>query len=389
MNSPPPTESGFGALSKPSSLRVGRPAIVGSPENAPRSLPTAESMPGAFISTPTLTPSDADEKKGLLPRIASPPPMADIGLVKSEPPTTEVSKPDISLSENPVQEDEEKKAAEDLARPGLGRMFGANKKTTKDLFKSAATAYTVFKPRAGGAAAKLFAAENKSNEPDGITGVVPAPSLVRTKTNESARTQGSQDPSSIQATPTSVKGKDPVFPSTKSKEPQLPDVKVTSPKSPYDGPAPVVAVTSAATLMSDSIAQQKAKAAEEETARRKLRRTPQQSKYLETLGVDPALLEGRGLAFESLLDEFWPPSVWHSKSAETLQAEIRREMAQVQAGSWLEHLERHDEQRAAVKDLLDKSIEEVDVLDKLLTLYSVEMGVSFVPSRPLLPCLTR
>jgi hypothetical protein len=47
--------------------------------------------------------------------------------------------------------------------------------------RKAATAYGAFKPRPGGAGERLLAAAKKqqsmSDEPDGITGVVPAPSL--------------------------------------------------------------------------------------------------------------------------------------------------------------------------------------------------------------------
>jgi exocyst complex component 1 len=273
----------------------------------------------------------------------------------------------------PDSEQKEEKNGTEEARPGLGRMFGGNKKTAKELFSKAATAYTAFKPRAGGAAAKLLATEPKSNEPDGITGVVPAPSLARTKTTDSARSGGSQDQSSIQATPTSAIGKK-----------SIPDFKVTSPQTPNDkGPT---AVSSTAEMISSQKLlemqqkaaglQQQTKAADEEAARRKLRRSPQQIKYLERLGVDPALLEGRGLEYESILDEFWPQNVWHTKSVDTLQSDIRRDLSRVQTGSWFGHLALHDDERQSAIKLIDHAAEECDALEKLLTIYSVELGVS-------------
>jgi hypothetical protein len=272
--------------------------------------------------------------------------------------------------EEAAKPDGEQGGAEE-ARPGLGRMFGGNKKTTRELFSKAATAYNAFKPRAGGAAAKLLASEPKSNEPDGITGVVPAPSLARTKTTDSTRSGGSQDQSSIQHTPISAIGKK-----------SIPDFKVTSPQTPSDKPAvssTADMITSQKLLdMQQKVAglQQQTKAAEEEAAKRKLRRTPQQIKYLERLGVDPALLEGRGLEYEALLDEFWSPSVWHTKSVETLQAELRRELSRAQTSSWFDHLDRHEEERQDALRLIETTIKECDDLEKLLTIYSVELSVS-------------
>jgi hypothetical protein len=271
--------------------------------------------------------------------------------------------------EEPAKPAGEKNGVEE-ARPGLGRMFGGNKKTTRELFSKAATAYNAFKPRAGGAAAKLLATEPKSNEPDGITGVVPAPSLARTKTTDSTRSGGSQDQSSIQHTPISAIGKK-----------SIPDFKVTSPQTPVDKAESSTAemITSQKLLeMQQKVAglQQQSKAAEEEAAKRKLRRTPQQIKYLERLGVDPALLEGRGLEYEALLDEFWPPSAWRTKTYDQLQAELRRELTRVQTTNWFDHLDKHEDDRMDVLRLFDVTIKEIEDLEKLLTIYSVELGVS-------------
>ena len=122
--------------------------------------------------------------------------------------------------------------------------------------------------------------------------------------------------------------------------------------------------------------QQKSKTDEEEAARRKLRRTPQQLKYLERLGVNSSLLESRGLEYETLLEEFWPRDTWHTKSIETLQTEVRRELSKVQTGGWFEHIALHDEERKSAITLIDNAMEECEALEKLLTIYSVELGVS-------------
>jgi hypothetical protein len=285
--------------------------------------------------------------------------------VKTEPVAIEVKPEEPTADEN-------QNGAEE-ARPGLGRMFGGNKKTARELFSKAATAYNVFKPRAGGAAAKLLATETRSNEPDGITGVVPAPSLARTKTTDSMRSGGSQDQSSIQHTPTSAVGKR-----------SIPDFKVTSPQTPDDKPpasSTAEMITSQKLLeMQQKVAslQQKNKAADEEAAKRKLRRTPQQIKYLERLGVDPALLEGRGLEYEALLDEFWPPSVWRTKTYDQLQAEMRRELSRLQTSRLFDHMTTHEEQRKKALTLIETTMKECEDLEKLLAIYSVELGVSLL-----------
>jgi exocyst complex component 1 len=282
-----------------------------------------------------------------------------------------------AVDEKPAPTEKKTEEQDEVMRPGLGRMFGGNKKTTKELFSKAASAYTAFKPRAGGAGAKLFAAaEPKSNEPDGITSVVPAPNLLRSKTNDSVMSTGSGG--SIQKTPTSAV----------AQKKSIPDFTVTSPQTPSNGDIPVPSipvkavrsVPDSASKMSElqqraAELQQKSKAAEEEAARRKLRRTPQQIKYLERLKIDPGQLEGRGLEYEALLEEFWPQNVWHEKSIEALQSEVRRELSRVQTGSWFEHIALHDEDRNSAIKLIDSAIDECEQLEKLLTIYSVELGV--------------
>ena len=369
MTSPPANDVRFGRSVPSPALRPGAPGLVGF-KNATTSKPDSDNdmsgkMPGGFVTTPL--PSESVEKEGVLPKAVSSPLKAEASPLKATPaaPTEPTAKEKTPATDEEAAAEKEK--ADELARPGLGRMFGANKKTTKDLFKSAATAYSVFKPRAGGAAAKLFAApDTKSGEPDGITGVVPAPSLMRTKTNESARTQTS-DSNSIQATPTSAVGKGPEI---------LPDVKVTSPQSPADRSVQSGSAKFDNAPPAHIVELQQAKAAEEETARKKLRRTPQQIKYLQNLGVDPAILDGRGLEYEALLDEFWPEGERLTKPVEQIQAELRREITQVQTRTWLENVENADAHRADVKKLIERAISEIDDMDRMLTLFSVEIAVS-------------
>ena len=98
-------------------------------------------------------------------------------------PTVVPAQPSSSPLETPV-------APADDERPGLGPMI--KKKMSKgdvaNTFRRAANAANAFKPRAGGAAERLREQQAKLSEgPDGITSVVPAPSLVRGVSTDSTR----------------------------------------------------------------------------------------------------------------------------------------------------------------------------------------------------------
>jgi hypothetical protein len=67
-----------------------------------------------------------------------------------------------------------------------------------------------------------------------------------------------------------------------------------------------------------------------------------------------------------------------------LENDIKREIARVEAGSWLNHLEQKDDRVEAVERMLDRAIAECDELEGLLTLYNVELGVSLL----IPPCLS-
>ncbi|KAE9990026.1 hypothetical protein Vi05172_g12968 [Venturia inaequalis] len=343
-------------------------------------------IPGAFVESPA--PSDKIEKEGLIPlplKPSAPPAQVEPPTVplpaKPEPEPTPITKDTSALSDGEAKDIEQTEDGTDLSRPGLGPMFGAQKKSARDLFKSAANKYGAFVPRAGGAAAKLKAGEVSKNEPDGISGVVPAPGLLRSRTDESMKADSPATDTSIQATPTSALAPNPNDKIPPPAEP-VPEVTVSSPISPSqekENALPVqqyeVSKEVEAEVPVENAQQKKAKADKEETARRKKRRSQQQNKYLSVLGVDSAALENRGLDFEMMLDDFgWGTDVSKAKTIEALEADIRREISRVEAGSWLGHLEQKDDRVEAVEILLDQTIAEVDELDGLLTLYSVELG---------------
>ena len=360
----------------PGSLKSPRQGAATAAASQDSLFKASRSMPGGFYPSPAPS-AELENDDGLLPAPLQPSPKFRQDELKRPSPavsaepepkdaTTEQAPAVKAPSPQPPSQEEKKEAGDETARPGLGRMFGNNKKTTRDLFQKAATAYTAFKPRAGGAAARLRAQDSKSpNEPDGISGVVPAPR--RTDTDDSNK------PSSVQTTPVDAKQPQPTPLTTAAKD-SVPDVTVTSPISPVKSAEPqdLSQQIAKAALIAQ---QQRAKLAEEEAARRRKRRSTQQAKYLSILGVDASLFEGRGLDFEMALDDFgWNSGELSPKNIDALETEIRREISRVEAGSWLGHLDQKDERVEAVEKLLDRAIAECDELEGLLTVYNVELS---------------
>lgn len=323
-------------------------------------------MPGGFF--PSSTSLDVIEPP-VAPAV-SPPTDTAAPVVASQPkveaPEPQLPAPEPAVSP-PIRPPSPK--PEDEARPGLGPMVKQKaNKNVADVIRKAATAYGAFKPRAGGAGDRLRAAKETpaSNEPDGITGVVPAPGLVRTMTDDSMKGPPTEQEKSIEP-PAATD--------------DVPEVKVTSPVSPSPAPDKPIDDGIAPTPTrspSPRIAKQKADSPE---SRRQRRRSNSQIKSLANLGVDSALLDGRGLEFESILSDFgWGSSVLQARKLDVMEADLRRELGRVEAGSWLDHLDRKDDRVDAVDKMLDRAIAECDELEGLLTLYGVELSVSlFVP----------
>lgn len=244
-------------------------------------------------------------------------------------------------------------------RPGLGSMI--KKKSRADVagaFRKAVSAARVansFKPRAGGAAEKLKDQQAKSPEgPNGITGVVPAPSKMRSVSNDSSRLKPSDHLVSEEAIPPMADGPFPeakitTVPTVKADDEHAPpksiSMQATPQKKPRDikGPRPT---------------------------------TEETKKQLSSLGVEPTILDDRGATFASLLDDFgWMGDGIHSKSIDQMNDEIDRELNQAQIGGWLSRFEEEDDRIDEIRRGLDISIAECEELDGLLTLYGVELGV--------------
>lgn len=294
----------------------------------------------------------------------------------------------------------ERESAEEY-RPGLGPMI--KKDAVRNRFAkaaSAARAANAFKPRPGGAAEKILKAKaereaaeanGKPLAPDGITGVVPRPSMKRE--DESSKTPGL--------------GLDGV------KQEPAPKVEVSSPKSPrqaFDSPTAVDSSKHVPVELEDEQPQadhlrtpeQQRKQDDELAAEEALfeqrqvrkhqvknkRRSNHQERNLAALGIDRALLEGRGLEFEGTLADFgWNDSALQPKKIAEIEAALRREQAMLEAGSWLSHSDTpRDKSVSQVEALLDKAIQECDEFEGLLTLYNVELrslndDISFIEAQ--------
>jgi hypothetical protein len=223
----------------------------------------------------------------------------------------------------------------------------------------------------------MLAKETKtSDEPDGISGVfVPKrPAPVETPKEEVVEKKV-EEPGSR---PTSSRlSRDLPKITTEN----VPAVTVSGPLSPVPAiaePQPEPAAEEIARAPTPEKPEVKApEAAADPEPRKKKRRSNQQVMNISKLGIDPSIMDERGLGFESLLTELgWGDNAIAPKRIENLEIDIKREIARVEAGSWLNHLEQKDDRVEAVERMLDRAIAECDELEGLLTLYNVELSVS-------------
>lgn len=263
---------------------------------------------------------------------------------------------------------------EEEHRPGLGPMI--KKKSTTEVaskFRKAATAYNAFKPRAGGAAEKV--ANDKTTSGDGITGVFQAPSLLKGISQDDVR-------------PATPKKSLESRPSTPDARKEVPTVQITaSPPKPVT-PVPQELTSQKSQKPSEAFLQNAPESEERplivekaQEGRHRKHRSNHSAKYAKTLGINSSLLEGRTFEIEEVLNDFgWGEESSGRATFEDLETGIRKEIARVEAGSWLSAVENNDERAVAVADMMDRVIAECDELDNLLTLYNVELGVRISPA---------
>lgn len=287
--------------------------------------------------------------------------------------------PPVGLSEtSPTEEEPE------AHRPGLGPMI--KKKQNKEVagaFRKAATAYGAFKPRPGGAGERLMAAakqqqKSDADEPDGITGVVPAPSL---RPGNEPSTPGSlQTPDSEMGGPFSPARETPP-PASPAKEQPPPTVEVTQAAFEETTETSVEVQeeprdTSRATVKVP-VDERSRSASPSPHDRNRRRREDNTIKYCQALGINAILLDGRGVDFDDILTDLgWNGRLSDEKRIEDLEADVRREIGRVEATSWLGNLEQQEGKVDQLAKLIEKTVDECDELDGLLTLYSHELNVS-------------
>ena len=307
----------------------------------------------AVETRPTTSSSQNNQTSEPLPPTMAPPAPA----VQSETLPTPAPQPNIPKFPPTPPPDT---PTEEVHRPGLGPMIKTKKSTTEvaSKFRKAATAYNAFKPRAGGAGEKLK--DDSATGGDGITGVFQAPSLLRSATQEDSR-------------PATPKENIDTRPSTPESKREVPPVTVTtSPPKPIAPTPPEVPVQESPQPQQPPPIP--GKALEE---RRQKRQSDHSAKYAKILGINPSLLEGRTSEMEAVLNDFgWEEERNQKAAFEELESGIRKELARVEAGSWLSAVENNDDRAVAVGDMMNRVIAECEELDCLLTLYNVELGVS-------------
>lgn len=280
--------------------------------------------------------------------------------------------PDISSMTSEPEELTSARQSSEEHRPGLGPMV--KKKSAKEIantFRKAALAANAFKPRAGGAAARFKAQETgDSNEPDGITGVVPAP-LLRGLSSDSARTGTPDVP-----TPMSEQGR-PLSPAMTKPPPRVQVRTATEDSIQMHSSTQLQEVSKSAPQSSEKRSRPVSPEQTRSRSPARKRRQRQEAeieKHCTILGIDPRVLEGRGADFNDLLTEFgWEGSLAEESRIEDLEAEVRREIGRAQATGWLGHIEQQESKIQELARSFERAIEECEELDGLLTLYSHEL----------------
>ncbi|EED16760.1 Exocyst complex component Sec3, putative [Talaromyces stipitatus ATCC 10500] len=278
----------------------------------------------------------------------------------------EPSQPSVTIEKPPTPPIPEETEDSEAHRPGLGPMI--KKKSGKDIagaFRRAATAYGAFKPRPGGAGERLLAKEKtQTNEPDGITSVVPAP-LLRGLSSESTK-PATPEPVSNQATP---------LQESPAQEP--PKVEITRVNTDeFPPPPPEVTIEAPADQGPETVEEKiRSRSVSPAQERRRRRREDNIAKYCQALGVEVHIVEGTEGYFDEILTDLgWHGRLSDEKKIEDLEADIRREIGRVQATSWLGNIEQQEGKIDQLAKLIDRTIEECEELDGLLTLYSHELS---------------
>ncbi|KAJ4013123.1 hypothetical protein NW752_006401 [Fusarium irregulare] len=353
----------------PSPARIPSPAPAPAPARVPS--PAQGHTPSPALA---LSPGSGGGSSDVSPMTVSVSRFANIQPPAPEPPKQETLQPvdepspgersgdysDQDSNASPAESGQE-------ARPGLGPMIKAKKSRNEiagALWKaaSAANAATAFKPRPGGAAERMRLLKNKVGEegPDGINSVVPAPprpSEQPTPEETPRETPKAEEEKQLE------QSKPAEQPKSANRNSLVPEVKISLPTSrptSMHGPPQEV---------------QKPTEPEKEKPRRSIN-AGNDMKYLQSLGVNPSILDERSEEFAQWLDYFgWVPGdQMRARNVEDMRTDLERELNKAQAGGWLARFREEDERVDAIKAGLDVAMAECEELDNLLTLYSVELS---------------
>jgi hypothetical protein len=323
---------------------------------APPTAPPATALPAVPKASPILPPSNINNEP---PK----PPPAPVEVAKAPSPVTAPSpvvapspvNETVSVPPTPVDSEE--------SRPGLGPMI-KSKKSKGDIagaFWKAAASASAFKPRPGGAAERLRQAQDKTNEgPDGITGVVPAPPRPVSR--------GATVPM-------------PEPPKSPQRDSIVPEVKITvpaasRPRSVSELPKLEPPKTEAKEVKEVAKKDELAPSTNVPEVPRRSVVVGNDAKYLQSLGINPTVLDDRSEEFSKWLDYFgWVPGkAMRMINIDDLKTDLDREINKAQAGGWLARFEEEDERVDAIKTGIDVAMTECEELDNLLTLYAVELS---------------
>ncbi|KAK2933051.1 hypothetical protein FoTM2_007511 [Fusarium oxysporum f. sp. vasinfectum] len=359
---PPP----HGTTTRPTKAPTPAPVPNTSQAQAQTPSPAQALSPGSGAGSSDVSPMTVS-----VPRFANLQPPPD--LPKNEPvqPVEEPSPGERAATPSDRESNPSPAETVDESRPGLGPMIRAKKSRNEiagALWKaaSAANAATAFKPRPGGAGERMRLLKSKTEEgPDGINSVVPAPPRPSSKGIDTPSEQPTPEetPKAEEEAKQLEQAKPAEQPKSANRNSLVPEVKISLPTSrPTSSHGPPQEV-------------QKATEPEKKETRRSIN-AGNDMKYLQTLGVNPSILDERSDDFAQWLDFFgWiPGEQMRSRNVEEMRADLERELNKAQAGGWLARFREEDERVDAIKAGLDVAMAECEELDNLLTLYSVELS---------------
>ena len=369
---------------------VEKPSTLDQPQQPPL---TTQSMPQDILPTRPEEPKQAAASE---PERAPSPPLLDPAVAAAvvaadEAPIPASASAAPETTNEPLSEASPGVAQEDdeAHRPGLGPMI--KKKSAKDIagaFRKAANMHGAFKPRPGGAGERLLAAAKKQQgqaigpEPDGITSVVPAPFLSRSA-NDSPKSpvddETEKEPSTSTPVPAPVLEPEPLPPAVEPpSKVETPTVEVTDHATEEARALPLPREDSKDSLAETGRVTPRSRSPSPAAqGRRRRRRQDHTLKYCQALGIEATVLDERGIDFDEILTDLgWNGRLSDEQKIEDLEADVRREIGRVEATSWLGNLEQQEGKVEQLAVLIDKTIEECEELDGLLTLYSHELNVS-------------